>query len=58
MAVVRRVDVGDAAVVAHLVDALLVELSGSSSRYEERLATAHRLFTLGDRTLGFRVVEE
>jgi GNAT superfamily N-acetyltransferase len=58
MAIVRRVDTSDAAVVARLVDELLVELSGSSSRYEERLATAHRLLAEGDRTFGFLVVEE
>jgi GNAT superfamily N-acetyltransferase len=58
MTVVRRVDGSDAAVVARLVDALLVELSGSSSRYEERLATAHRLLAEGDRIIGFLVVEE
>jgi GNAT superfamily N-acetyltransferase len=58
MAIVYRVDVGDAPVVARLVDALLVELSGSSSRYEERLATAHRLLAEGDRIIGFLVVEE
>jgi GNAT superfamily N-acetyltransferase len=58
MTVVRRVDGSDAAVVARLVDPLLVELSGSSSRYEERLATAQRLLVEGDRVSGFLVVEE
>jgi GNAT superfamily N-acetyltransferase len=58
MAMVYRVDVGDAPVVARLVDALLVELSGSSSRYEQRLATAHKLLAEEDRIIGFLVVEE
>ncbi len=58
MALVRRVDASDAAVVARLLDELPVELSGSSSRYEERLATAHRLLAEGDRIIGFLVVEE
>ena len=58
LTVVRRVDGGDAVVVARLVDALLVELSGSSSRYKERLATAHRLLAEGDRIIGFLFVEE
>ena len=58
MAVVRRGDASEAAVVARLVDALPVELSGSSSRYEERLATGHRLLAEGDRIIGFLVVEE
>lgn len=57
MTVVRRVDASDAAVVARLVDALLVELSGSSSRYEERLATAQRLLAAGGRIIGFLAVE-
>jgi GNAT superfamily N-acetyltransferase len=57
-AAVRRADKSDAPVVVRLVDALLVELSGSPSRYEERLATAQRL--LADRVsiFGFLAIEE
>jgi len=57
---VRRADLRDASLVARLVDALLIELSGSSSRtrYEERLAIAERLLVGGDRIIGFLVVEE
>lgn len=58
MPVVRRADLNDASLVARLVDSLLVELSGSSSRYEERLATAYRLLTNGDRIFGFFAVEK
>lgn len=58
MTVVRRVDASDAAVVARLVDELLVELSGASSRYEQRLATAQRLLAAGDRVTGFLAVDD
>ena len=58
MPVVRRAALNDASLVARLVDSLLVELSGSSSRYEERLATAYRLLTNGDRIFGFFAVEK
>lgn len=58
MTVVRRVDASDAAVVARLVDELLVELSGASSRYEQRLATAQTLLAAGDRVTGFLAVED
>jgi GNAT superfamily N-acetyltransferase len=58
MPMVRRAGLSDASLVARLVDALLVELSGSSSRYEERLATANRLLASGDRVFGFLAVEQ
>jgi GNAT superfamily N-acetyltransferase len=46
MASVRRASLRDTPVVARLVDALLIELSGAPSRYEERLATANRVLAL------------
>ena len=58
MAIVRRADVGDAPHVGRFVDALLVELSASPSRYGERLSTANRLLTLGDRTFGYLAFEQ
>ena len=58
MPMLRRAGLSDASLVARLVDALLVELSGSSSRYEERLATANRLLASGDRVFGFLAVEQ
>jgi GNAT superfamily N-acetyltransferase len=58
MPMVRRAGLSDAPLVARLVDAMLVELSGSSSRYEERLATANRLLANGDRVFGFLGVEQ
>ena len=38
---------GDAPMVARLVDALLVELTGTPSRYEDRLASAQNLLANG-----------
>jgi GNAT superfamily N-acetyltransferase len=58
MTLIRRVNVGDASHAAWLVDALLVELSGSVSRYDARLATANRLLTLQDRIFGFVATED
>ena len=49
MIFIRRADKVDAAPIARLVDALLSELSGSPSRYDERLASASRLLSLHDR---------
>lgn len=57
-AMIRRADTSDAPVVVRLVDALLVELSGSPSRYEERLATAHRLLSEREHIFGFLAIEE
>ena len=42
MPVVRRADLNDASLVARLVDSLLVELSGSSSRYPLAALVARR----------------
>jgi GNAT superfamily N-acetyltransferase len=55
---IRRADKSDAPVVVRLVDALLVELSGSPSRYEERLATAQRLLAERETIFGFLAIEE
>jgi GNAT superfamily N-acetyltransferase len=57
MILIRRADEVDAAPIARLVDALLSELSGSSSRYDERLASASRLLSLHDRVFGFVAFE-
>jgi GNAT superfamily N-acetyltransferase len=57
MIVVRRTDEGDAAPIARLVDALLTELSGSPSRYDERLAAARHLLGLHNRIFGFLALE-
>lgn len=56
--VVRRADIDDAPAVARLVDALLIELSGSPSRYDARLATATQLLADRDRSFGFLAVEQ
>jgi GNAT superfamily N-acetyltransferase len=53
MVLVRPATVGDASCVADLVDALLVELSGASSKCHERLITARHLLTLSNRIFGF-----
>jgi GNAT superfamily N-acetyltransferase len=58
MIIVRRADGGDAALVARLVDALLIELGGSPSRYDERLAAAGRLLGLHNRIFGFLAFEQ
>jgi GNAT superfamily N-acetyltransferase len=57
MIFIRRAYEVDAAPIARLVDALLSELSGSSSRYDERLASASRLLSLHDRVFGFVAFE-
>jgi GNAT superfamily N-acetyltransferase len=57
-ATIRRADPTDASAVARLVDALLTELSGSPSRYAERLATAHRLLAERERIFGLLAIEE
>jgi GNAT superfamily N-acetyltransferase len=52
--VIRRATPRDAASVARLVDALLMELGGGSpSRYADRVATAERLLTHDDRLFAF-----
>jgi len=53
MIFIRRADKVDAAPAARLVDALLSELSGSPSRYDERLAAASHLLSLDNRVFGF-----
>ena len=53
MIFIRRADKVDAAPIARLVDALLSELSGSPSRYDERLAAASHLLSLDNRVFGF-----
>jgi GNAT superfamily N-acetyltransferase len=58
MVIIRRAGVEDAPHVSRFVDALLVELSGSSSAYETRLATASHLLTLRDRIFGFLALEQ
>jgi GNAT superfamily N-acetyltransferase len=58
MAFIRRADVGDAAYVGRFADALLVRLTGSPSRYDERLTTTNRLLTLQDRVFGFLAFEQ
>jgi ribosomal protein S18 acetylase RimI-like enzyme len=58
MVLVRRAALADTPCVARFVDALLVELSGSSSRYDERLTTTNRLLALQDRVLGFLALEQ
>jgi GNAT superfamily N-acetyltransferase len=55
---IRRADINDAPTVARLVDALLVELTGSSSRYDARVTTAIRLLADRDRIFGFLAVEQ
>ena len=57
MIFIRRADKVDAAPIARLVDALLSELSGSPSRYDERLATASHLLSLHNRVFGFVAFE-
>ena len=47
MIFIRRADKVDAAPIARLVDALLSELSGSPSRYDERLAATSHLLKPG-----------
>jgi GNAT superfamily N-acetyltransferase len=58
MVSIRRATVRDAASVGRFVDALLMELSGSPSRCDERVETANRLLALGDRIFGFLPFEE
>ncbi len=58
MTSIRRATVRDAPGVSRLVDALLMELSGLPSRYEERLQTAKQLLALQDRIFGFLAVEQ
>ena len=58
MVLVRRAALPDAPCVARFVDALLMELSGSSPSYNERLATANRLLALPDRIFGFLALEQ
>jgi len=58
MIAIRRADGEDAAPVARLVDALLIELSGSPSRYDERLAAASRPLGLANRIFGFLAFEQ
>jgi GNAT superfamily N-acetyltransferase len=53
MVVVRRAAMDDAQDVSRLVDALLMELGGSNSRYDERLVITRHLMTLSDRVFGF-----
>src|SRR5215813_15187820 len=57
MIFIRRADKVDAAPIARLVDALLSELSGSPSRYDERLAAASHLLSLHNRVFGFLAFE-
>lgn len=57
MIFIRRADKVDAAPIARLVDALLSELSGSPSRYDERLAAASHLLSLHNRVFGFVAFE-
>lgn len=58
MVAIRRAAARDAASVARLVDALLMELGGGSpSRYDERVATAERLLTHDDRVFAFLAFE-
>ena len=57
MVSIRRATVRDAVYVGRFVDALLMELSGSPSRYDERVETANRLLALGDRIFGFLAFE-
>jgi GNAT superfamily N-acetyltransferase len=57
MASIRRTSVQDAAAACRFVDALLVELSGAPSRYDQRLATAERLLALEDRVFAFLAFE-
>lgn len=58
MVLVRCAALADTPCVARFVDALLVELSGSSSKYDERLTTTNRLLALQDRVLGFLALEQ
>ena len=58
MAFIRRATVEDAPCVSRFVDALLMELSGSSSKYDERLETADHLLALQDRIFGFLAFEK
>ncbi len=54
---VRRANTQDGPVVGRLVDALLVELSGNPSKFEERAATASRLLAMEDRIFGFLALD-
>jgi GNAT superfamily N-acetyltransferase len=58
MTVVRRANINDTPVVARLVDALLVELTGSLSRYNARVKIATCLLADGDRSFGFLAFEQ
>jgi GNAT superfamily N-acetyltransferase len=51
--IIRRAGAADAGTVGRFVDALLAELSGAASRYEERLRTATELLAADDRVFGF-----
>ena len=53
MVSIRRATVRDVVYVGRFVDALLMELSGPPSRYDERVETADRLLALRDRIFGF-----
>jgi GNAT superfamily N-acetyltransferase len=57
MVLVRRATIADAPHVGRFVDALLMELAGSSSKYEERLAIANRLLALEDGVFGLLALE-
>jgi GNAT superfamily N-acetyltransferase len=58
MVLVRPATVGDTSCVANLVDALLVELSGTSSKRDERLITTRHLLTLANRIFGFLAFDQ
>jgi GNAT superfamily N-acetyltransferase len=57
MVLIRRATVRDAAYVGRFVDALLVELSGSPSKYDERRKSAEHLLALEERIFGFLAFE-
>jgi GNAT superfamily N-acetyltransferase len=58
MVLIRRATVRDATYVGRFVDALLMELSGSPSKYDERVKSAERLLALEERIFGFLAFEQ
>jgi GNAT superfamily N-acetyltransferase len=54
---IRRTTPADTPIVARFVDALLVELSGTPSKYEQRLATAEHLFATKNDLFGLLASE-
>jgi GNAT superfamily N-acetyltransferase len=58
MTSIRRATVPDAVHVGRFANALLMELSRSLSRNDERVEPANRLLALGDRIFGFLAFEQ